>query len=134
VIATREGNKRGTFMSKCILVVEDEKDNRQILRDLLGNAGYELTEAENGEEAVAAAVKRRPSLILMDIQLPIVDGYEATRRIRTNPDLRSVPIIAVTSHALAGDEDKALAAGCDGYVSKPYSPRDLLAKVRAYLA
>ena len=70
----------------------------------------------------------------MDIQLPVMDGYEATRRIRTNPDLRSVPIIAVTSYALAGDEDKALAAGCNGYVTKPYSPRDLLAKVRNYLA
>jgi two-component system, cell cycle response regulator DivK len=121
-------------MSKCILVVEDQEDNRQILRDLLGSAGYELTEAENGEEAVTAVAKRRPDLILMDIQLPIMDGYEATRRIRTNPDLKSVPIIAVTSYALAGDEDKALAAGCNGYVSKPYSPRDLLAKVRAYLA
>ena len=120
-------------MSKCILVVEDQEDNRQILRDLLGSAGYELTEAENGEEAVAAVAKRRPDLILMDIQLPIMDGYEATRRIRTNPDLKSVPIIAVTSYALAGDEDKALAAGCNGYVTKPYSPRDLLAKVRAYL-
>ena len=121
-------------MSKCILVVEDQEDNRQILRDLLGNAGYELTEAENGEEAIAAVAKRRPDLILMDIQLPVMDGYTATRRIRTNPDLRSVPIIAVTSYALAGDENKALAAGCDGYVTKPYSPRDLLAKVRAYLA
>ena len=121
-------------MGKCILVVEDQEDNRQILRDLLGNAGYELTEAENGEEAITAAGKQRPDLILMDIQLPIMDGYEATRLIRTNPDLRSVPIIAVTSYALAGDEDKALAAGCDGYVTKPYSPRDLLAKVRTYLA
>ena len=120
-------------MSKCILVVEDQEDNRQILRDLLGSAGYELTEAENGEEAVAAVAKRRPDLILMDIQLPIMDGYEATRRIRTNLDLKSVPIIAVTSYALAGDEDKALAAGCNGYVTKPYTPRDLLAKVRAYL-
>jgi two-component system cell cycle response regulator DivK len=120
-------------MSKCILVVEDQEDNRQILRDLLGNAGYELTEAENGEEAIAAVGRRRPDLILMDIQLPVMDGYEATRRIRTNPGLRSVPIIAVTSYALAGDEDKALAAGCDGYVTKPYSPRDLLAKVRTYL-
>ena len=119
-------------MSKCILVVEDQEDNRQILRDLLGNAGYELTEAENGEEAIAAVAKRRPDLILMDIQLPVMDGYTATRRIRTNPDLKSVPIIAVTSYALAGDEDKALAAGCDGYVTKPYSPRELLAKVRAY--
>ena len=121
-------------MSKCILVVEDQVDNRQILRDLLGNAGYELTEAENGEEAIAAVGRRRPDLILMDIQLPIMDGYEAARRIRTNPDLKSVPIIAVTSYALAGDENKALAAGCDGYVTKPYSPRDLLAKVRSYLA
>jgi len=115
-------------------VVEDQEDNRQILRDLLGNAGYELTEAENGEEAIAAVGRRRPDLILMDIQLPVMDGYEATRQIRTNPDLRSVPIIAVTSYALAGDEDKARAAGCDGYVTKPYSPRDLLAKVRVYLA
>jgi two-component system, cell cycle response regulator DivK len=121
-------------MSKRILVVEDQEDNRQILRDLLGNAGYELTEAENGEEAIAAVAQQRPDLILMDIQLPVMDGYEATRRIRTNPDLKSVPIIAVTSYALAGDEDKARAAGCDGYVSKPYSPRDLLAKVRVYLA
>jgi two-component system cell cycle response regulator DivK len=120
-------------MNKRILVVEDQEDNRQILRDLLGNAGYELTEAENGEEAIAAVAKQRPDLILMDIQLPLMDGYEATRRIRTNPDLNSVPIIAVTSYALTGDEDKARAAGCDGYVSKPYSPRDLLAKVRTYL-
>ena len=121
-------------MSRHILVVEDQEDNRQILRDLLGNAGYELTEAENGEEALTAVAKRRPDLILMDIQLPVMDGYEATRRIRTNPDLKSVPIIAVTSYSLAGDESKALAAGCDGYVSKPYSPRELLAKVRAHLA
>jgi two-component system cell cycle response regulator DivK len=92
-----------------------------------------LTEAENGEEAVAAVARRRPDLILMDIQLPVMDGYEATRRIRSNPDLMSVPIIAVTSYALTGDEDKALAAGCDDYVTKPYSPRDLLAKVRTYL-
>jgi two-component system cell cycle response regulator DivK len=121
-------------MNGHILVVEDQEDNRQILRDLLGNAGYELTEAENGEEAIAAVARRRPDLILMDIQLPVMDGYEATRRIRTNPDLKSVPIIAVTSYSLAGDESKALAAGCDGYVSKPYSPRELLAKVRAHLA
>jgi two-component system, cell cycle response regulator DivK len=120
-------------MSSHILVVEDQEDNRQILRDLLGSAGYELTEAENGEEAIAAVAARRPDLILMDIQLPVMDGYEATRRIRANPDLKSVLIIAVTSYALAGDESKALEAGCNSYVSKPYSPRELLAKVRAYL-
>ena len=122
-----------TLMSGCILVVEDQMDNRQILRDLLGNAGYQLVEAENGEEALAAVAKQRPDLILMDIQLPVMDGYEATRRIRANPDFKSIPIIAVTSYALAGDEAKALAAGCNAYVTKPYSPRQLLAKVREFL-
>ena len=91
----------GHCMSGCILVVEDQMDNRQILRDLLGNAGYQLVEAENGEEALAAVAKQRPDLILMDIQLPIMDGYEATRRIKANPDFKSIPIIVVTSYALA---------------------------------
>jgi two-component system cell cycle response regulator DivK len=96
-------------MSKRILVVEDQPDNRRILRDLLGNAGYELIEAETGEEALTAVEAQRPDLILMDIQLPVMDGYEATRRIRSNPALKSIPIIAVTSYALAGDEAKARA-------------------------
>ena len=121
-------------MSKCILVVEDQADNRRILRDLLGNAGYELVEAESGEEAITAVAARHPDLILMDIQLPVMDGYEATRRIRSKPELGSVPIIAVTSYALAGDEAKALAAGCSAYVTKPFSPRALLAKVQEHLA
>ena len=120
-------------MSKHILVVEDQEDNRQILRDLLGGAGFELTEAENGEEAIAAVAKRRPDLILMDIQLPIMDGYEATRRIKADPATKAIPIIVVTSYALSGDEGKARAAGCDAYVTKPYSPRQLLAKVREFL-
>ena len=120
-------------MGKCILVVEDQADNRQILRDLLGNAGFDLIEAENGQEALAALASHRPDLILMDIQLPIMDGYEATRRIRANPEMKSIPIIAVTSYALTGDEAKALAAGCNAYVTKPYSPRALLAKVREYV-
>ena len=120
-------------MSKRILVVEDQADNRRILRDLLVNAGYELIEAESGEEALTAVTERRPDLILMDIQLPVMDGYEATRRIRSNPELKSVPIIAVTSYALVGDEAKALAAGCSAYVTKPFSPRALLAKVQEHL-
>ncbi|MGB8487302.1 MAG: response regulator [Xanthobacteraceae bacterium] len=120
-------------MSGCILVVEDQMDNRQILRDLLGNAGYTLVEAENGEEALAAVAKQRPDLILMDIQLPVMDGYEATRRIKSDPATKSIPIIVITSYALSGDEGKALAAGCDAYVTKPYSPRQLLAKVREFL-
>jgi two-component system cell cycle response regulator DivK len=121
-------------MTKRILVIEDQEDNRQILRDLLGNAGYEMTEACDGQEGVAAASAQRPDLILMDIQLPIMDGYEATRRIKAVPELKAIPIIAVTSYALSGDEAKAIAAGCDAYVTKPYSPRQLLAKVNEFLA
>jgi len=120
-------------MSKRILVVEDTEDNRQIIRDLLSSVGYELIEAADGAEGVALAQKERPDLILMDIQLPEIDGYEATRRIRAIPELAKVPIIAVTSYALSGDEAKTREAGCDGYVAKPFSPRDLLAKVRQFL-
>jgi two-component system cell cycle response regulator DivK len=120
-------------MSKCILVVEDQEDNRQIVRDLLTTTDYEVMEAENGEEALAAVAKQRPDLILMDIQLPIMDGYEATRRIKADPGLSAIPIIAVTSYALSGDEEKARAAGCDDFVPKPFSPRELLAKIRKYL-
>ena len=120
-------------MSKRILVVEDQPDNRQIIRDTLAPNGYEITEVENGEEALAAIAKQRPDLILMDIQLPIMDGSEATRRIKADPALQSIPIIAVTSYALSGEEKKARAAGCDEYVPKPFSPRQLLAKVRNFL-
>jgi len=120
-------------MTKRILVVEDQKDNMQILRDLLTSAGYEMIEAEDGEEGVRAAAVERPDLIVMDIQLPLLDGYEATRRIKSDPALRAIPIIVVTSYALSGDEDKARAAGCDDYVPKPYSPRQLLAKIKEHL-
>ncbi len=120
-------------MSKLILVVEDQEDNRRIMRDLLASAGYPVIEAVTGEEGVAAAETHGPDLILMDIQLPGLDGYEATRQIKANPDLRHIPIIAVTSYALSGDDVKAFEAGCDDYVSKPFSPRELLAKIRTYL-
>ena len=120
-------------MTKKILVVEDQEDNRQILRDLLGQAGYEMIEAKDGEQALAQAAKHRPDLILMDIQLPLMDGYEATRRLKADPALRAIPVIVVTSYALSGDDAKARAAGCDAYVAKPYSPGALLAKMREYL-
>jgi two-component system cell cycle response regulator DivK len=116
-----------------ILVVEDQEDNRQILRDLLASASYDMVEAENGQEALTAVAAHKPDLILMDIQLPIMDGYEATRRIKAMPEFKSIPIIVVTSYALSGDESKARDAGCDAYVTKPYSPRALLAKIREYL-
>jgi two-component system cell cycle response regulator DivK len=120
-------------VTKRILVVEDTEDNRQIIRDLLTSAGYEMIEAVNGEEGVAMAAQHRPDLILMDIQLPVLDGYEATRRIKAQPELKHIPVIAVTSYALSGDEAKTREAGCDGYVAKPFSPRQLLAKVREFL-
>ncbi len=116
-----------------ILVVEDQEDNRKIMNDLLSSAGYEVIEAVTGEEALRVVEAERPDLILMDIQLPGLDGLEATRRIKANPALRHIPVIAVTSYALSGDKAKALEAGCDAYFSKPVSPRALLAKVREYI-
>ena len=121
-------------MSQRILVIDDVEDNRRILRDLLTASGYALIEAVTGEEGVAAAEREKPDLILMDIQLPGLDGYEATRRIKADPTLRRIPLIAVTSYALSGDDVKAYEAGCDDYVTKPFSPRALLAKVREHLA
>lgn len=120
-------------MKQRILVVEDQEDNRRIMRDLLVSAGYEVIEAVSGAEGVEMAASANPDLILMDLQLPLIDGLEATRRIRAEPASSRTPVIAVTSYALSGDNDKALAAGCDAYFSKPVSPRRLLAKIEAVL-
>ena len=120
-------------MGKRILVVEDEEDNRRIMRDLLSASGYQTIEATTGDEGLATAQREVPDLILMDIQLRGLDGYEVTRRIKADPALRHIPIIAVTSYALTGDDQKAFAVGCDGYVTKPFSPKQLLAKIREYL-
>ena len=120
-------------MTQRILVVEDQEDNRRIIRDLLESVGYDLIEAVDGEAGVRLAQSERPDLILMDIQLPVLDGYEATRRIRADPELAAIPIVVVTSYALSGDDAKAEAAGCDAYVAKPFSPRALLATIRQLL-
>lgn len=120
-------------MTKHILIVEDQDDNRQILRDLLGSVGYEMSEAADGPAALVAVKTQRPDLILMDIQLPLMDGYEVTRRIKADPDLKNIPIIVVSSYALSGDEPKARIAGCDAYVTKPYSPRELLGRIKEFL-
>ncbi len=118
---------------KRILIVEDTEDNRRIMRDLLSNAGFDIIEAHDGQAAVAAAANYVPDLILMYIQLPVLNGYEAIRRIKADIRLRSIPIIAVTSYALSGDKESARAAGCDRYVAKPFSPRQLLATIRELL-
>ena len=116
-----------------ILVVEDNATNMTLSTFLLESAGHTVVEATSAEMGLTLALERLPDLILMDIQLPVLDGYEATRRIKAQPALRDIPIIAVTSYALSGDDRKAAAAGCDGYVTKPFSPRALLATVRRYL-
>jgi two-component system cell cycle response regulator DivK len=120
-------------MSKRILIVEDQEDNRRIMRDLLKSRGFEVLEAMTGEEGVRQAKTHQPDLILMDVQMPELDGYEATRRIKAAVELRNVPIIVVTSYALSGEEEKARAAGADAYVAKPFSPRELLTKVKQFL-
>ena len=121
-------------MNTRILVIEDNVDNREILRDLLTSVGYEIIEAMTGPQGVCAAATHVPDLILMDLHLPGMDGYEATRRIKAHPTLGHIPIIAVTSYALSGDDVKAFQAGCDGYVAKPFDAYTLVATIRTYLA
>jgi len=120
-------------VSKRILVVDDQEDLRGVLRDLLTGSGYTVIEAVDGAESVVKAASERPDLVLMDIQLPVLDGYDATRRIRALPGFAAIPIIAVSSFAMKGDEEKARAAGCDDYVTKPYSPMQLLRLIRGFL-
>ena len=115
---------------KTILYVEDNEFNRKIVRQLLARTSYRLVEATDGEAGVATALESRPDLIIMDIQLPKLSGLEATRQLRTAPQTADVPIIVITSFALAGDEQKARDAGAAAYLAKPYSPRELLGMIR----
>ncbi len=118
---------------KTILYVEDNEMNRKIVRDLLKRTTYQVIEAFDGEAGVAMALERRPDLILMDIQLPKISGLEATRRLRAEAATANTPIIAITSFALSGDEQKAKDAGATAYLAKPYSPFDLLNLIRKLL-
>ena len=118
---------------KTILYVEDNEMNRKIVRDLLKRTSYTLVEAFDGEEGVAKALEARPDLILMDIQLPKISGLDATRKLRAEQATANTPIIAITSFALSGDEQKAKDAGATAYLAKPYSPRDLLGLIRKLL-
>lgn len=118
---------------KLILHVEDNEYNRKIIRDLLSKNSYEIVEAHNGEAALDALTRQRPDLILMDIQLPKLSGLEATRRIRADPLLARIPVIAITSFALSGDDRLAIEAGCNAYVAKPFRPRDLLEMIRRFI-
>jgi two-component system cell cycle response regulator DivK len=111
-------NERGS-MNECILYIEDNPDNRMLIRRVLQAEGYTVLEAEDGHSGLRLASEQRPDLILMDINLPEVDGYEVTARLKQLPGLDEVPVIALTANVMKGDREKTLAAGCDGYIQKP---------------
>jgi CheY-like chemotaxis protein len=114
-----------------ILYVEDNEDNIYMLRSRLTRAGFTVVIATDGEQGVAVAASEKPDLVLMDLSLPVLDGWEATRRIKTAPETSRIPIIALSAHAMPGDAEKALAAGCDDFDTKPVELPRLLAKIRA---
>jgi two-component system cell cycle response regulator DivK len=120
-------------MAKRVLVVEDDDDNRRIVTKILALDGYEVAEAVNGEQAVETAERWTPDLILMDLALPGMDGWEATRQIKANAALADVPIVALTAFAMRGDEEQARAAGCDDYLPKPARPAQIREMLRKYL-
>jgi two-component system cell cycle response regulator DivK len=117
-----------------ILLVEDNEMNRDMLSRRLVKRGYEVVVAVDGRDGVAKARAEAPALVLMDMSLPVLDGWEATRELRADPATRSIPVIALTAHAMAGDREKALAAGCDDFDTKPIELERLLAKIEALLA
>jgi two-component system cell cycle response regulator DivK len=121
------------FMPSRILVVEDNPDNRVLITDVLTSLDYEVIVAVDGEEGVSKATNEKPDLILMDLSLPQMDGWTATRKIKAVPDLQHIKIIALTAHAMVGDREKAIEAGCDDYVSKPIDLRELASKLAQYL-
>lgn len=118
---------------KKILIVEDNEINLKLIKTVLKTKGYLLVEARDGEEALKSVTSERPDIILMDIQIPKVDGLEVTRRIRDMKDLRDIPIIGLTAHAMEGDRKKILEAGCDGYIAKPINTRTFIVEIEAIL-
>ena len=126
--------ERGRHMeTKTILVIEDNEFNMKLLRTLLQLESYEVVEAKNAEKGLFQAKDLIPDLILMDMQLPGIDGYQATRMIKNDPDLRHVPVVAVTAYALEADEQKAFQAGCNAYLSKPFDTQQFMEVVQKYL-
>lgn len=120
-------------LSKKILIVDDNQDSRELVVKILKNRGYLIIEAVDGEEALEKATAENPDLILMDISIPKLDGYEVTRRLKCQVKFKDTPIIALTAHAMKGHREKALEAGCDGYISKPIDIHELPDQIKSYL-
>ena len=119
--------------SRKILVVDDNEDGRELVVKILKNRGYQMIEAVDGEEALEKASAECPDLILLDISIPKLDGYEVTRRLKSQVKFKDTPIIALTAHAMKGDREKALESGCDGYISKPIDIHELPDQIKSYL-
>jgi CheY-like chemotaxis protein len=134
VAATDPGRKSaGGAAARLVLLVDDFQDGREMYADFLGFAGFRTEQASDGHEAIAKAFSLRPDVILMDLSLPGIDGWEVTRRLKRDPQTRNIPIIALTAHALRGDERRARGAGCDSFVSKPCLPETLVTEIRRIL-
>lgn len=118
---------------KKVLIVEDNEKNLYLLRFLIEKLGHRVFDAKDGKSGVNRAITEKPDVILMDIQLPVLDGYEATRQIRSEEGFEDVPIIAITSYAMVGDREKTLAAGCTDYIEKPIQPEHFIEKMKKYL-
>jgi len=120
-------------MKRKILIIEDNEQNLYLMTFILENNGYEVAQARDGREGIESAGQVKPTLILLDIQLPVMDGYAVARELKSNPALADVPIVAVTSYAMAGDREKCLSAGCVGYITKPINPETFVAEIEKYL-
>jgi two-component system, cell cycle response regulator DivK len=120
-------------LPKKILIVDDNQDGRELVVKILKNRGYQMIEAVDGEEALEKAIAENPDLILMDISIPKIDGYEVTKRLKSQVTFKNTPIIALTAHAMKGDREKALESGCDGYISKPIDIHELPDQIKSYL-
>ena len=122
-----------TDNDKTVLLVEDNEDNRTVYRTILEHFGYHVVEARNGEDGIRMARETKPALILMDISIPVIDGWEATKILKADAETSDIPIIALTAHALATDRAKAEEVGCDGYLAKPCEPRRVVAEVERFI-
>jgi two-component system cell cycle response regulator DivK len=128
---TMDDIKRG--LPKKILVVDDNQDSRELVVKVLKNRGYEMVEAVDGEEAIEKVIAERPDLILLDISIPKLNGYEVTLRLKNMEEFKDIPVVALTAHAMKGDRMKALEAGCEGYITKPINVRELPAQVKSFI-